>query len=114
MRRSLTRRTRIIHRPPGESRIRPYASGHTTELSGVHDVLAAVLSQSYLRSVTPVRLVTLIAAVALLAAPLATGAQPSRNTPRIAILSATTKLADMSGPNPKDPRMRAFLQSMRE
>src|SRR5262245_34036444 len=51
--------------------------------------------------------------VSVLAAPLAAEAQPDRNKPRIALLAATTRIADISGPNPKDSSTRAFLDGMR-
>ena len=50
----------------------------------------------------------------LLAAPLAVGAQPERSKPRIARVFANTPEAEITGPNPTSPYIRAFLQAMRE
>jgi putative ABC transport system substrate-binding protein len=46
-------------------------------------------------------------------APLAIQAQPERRKPRIAVLFNATPIAEISGPNPKQSSMRAFLDGMR-
>lgn len=80
----------------------------------MYQVLVTVLALSYLRCVTSVGFVTLIAALTLLAKPLAVEAQPERNMPRIGVLGAAASIADMSGSNPKESGMRSFLEGMRE
>jgi putative ABC transport system substrate-binding protein len=48
------------------------------------------------------------------AAPLAAAAQPQRNRPRVAVLYSAVSTAGISGPNPKNSTMQAFLEGMRE
>ena len=50
---------------------------------------------------------------AALAAPLGAEAQPERSKPRIAVLFNAIPIAEISGPNPKEFSMRAFLEGMR-
>jgi hypothetical protein len=50
---------------------------------------------------------------AVLAAPLGAEAQPERSKPRIAVLFNAIPIAEISGPNPKESSMRAFLEGMR-
>ncbi len=50
---------------------------------------------------------------AVLAAPLGAEAQPERSKPRIAVLFNSIPIAEISGPNPKESSMRAFLEGMR-
>jgi len=46
-------------------------------------------------------------------APLAIQAQPERSKPRIAVIFNAVPIAEISGPNPKQSSMRAFLEGMR-
>jgi len=55
-----------------------------------------------------------IAALALLAAPLAAEAQRVENVPRVALIVTTTPLSEMTGPNPVHPRTKAFIARLRE
>ena len=50
---------------------------------------------------------------AVLAAPLGAEAQPERSKPRIVVLFNAIPIAEISGPNPKESSMRAFLEGMR-
>jgi len=52
--------------------------------------------------------------VGLLVAPLAAEGQTERSKPRVAILFVSVPTADLSGPNPKEGVMAAFLEGMRE
>jgi putative ABC transport system substrate-binding protein len=49
-----------------------------------------------------------------LGAPVAAEAQPERNRPRVAVLYSAASTAGISGPNPKNSTMQAFLEGMRE
>jgi len=51
---------------------------------------------------------------AVLTAPFAAEAKQARSTPRIARVFANTPEAEITGPNPTSPYIRAFLQTMRE
>ena len=57
--------------------------------------------------------VVILAAILALA-PLAAETQQARSTPRIARVFANTPEAEITGPNPTSPYIRAFLQAMRE
>ena len=59
------------------------------------------------------RRIGLAVVLAVLLAPLAAEAQPERSKPRIAVLFAAIPIAEISGPNPKESSMRAFLEGMR-
>src|SRR5262249_32170970 len=51
---------------------------------------------------------------AVLAAPLAAAAQHAGKVPRIALVFANSPEAALTGPSPRNPMARAFLQRMRE
>jgi len=50
----------------------------------------------------------------LFAAPFAAEAQPARKVARIGILSFSTPVTDMSGPEPRSPGVNALLRGLRE
>jgi putative tryptophan/tyrosine transport system substrate-binding protein len=52
--------------------------------------------------------------LALLAAPLVAEAQPAGRVPRIALVISNSPVAEMLGPNPVHPHVRAFLQGLRD
>ncbi len=53
-------------------------------------------------------------ALGLLATPLAAQAQPAGKVHRVGFISMAVPVAEMAGPNPAQPWVRAFLQAMRE
>jgi putative ABC transport system substrate-binding protein len=60
------------------------------------------------------RLAVALFSLALLAAPLAAPAQPAGQTPSIAVVLSHSPVAQMQGPHPPHPYVRAFLEALRQ
>jgi putative ABC transport system substrate-binding protein len=56
----------------------------------------------------------LVGALGLLTVPLAAQGQPAGKVPRVALVISTSPVAEMLGPNPVHPHVRAFLQGLRD
>jgi putative tryptophan/tyrosine transport system substrate-binding protein len=61
---------------------------------------------------TPIRLTTVVA-VLLFAMPLAADAQQREKIYRVGLIATTSPVSELAGPEPVNPAVRAFVQSLR-